>query len=108
MVYVLECSMKTSKSDSWILQFGMVGNQYLHKKSQCTVELGNVLFHAVLDYIISIWKLPQFNLSLSPLDWQYILKDSGLQCSRQLRNKRKMLSFYMLHGKYLCGITQTY
>lgn len=73
MLYVPDsCSMKNSKSDSWILQVGAAGNQYPHEKSQYSFELSIVHYLVALDYSTSIWKLLQFILLLSPLDWQYI------------------------------------
>lgn len=61
VLYVPECcSMKNSKSDSWLLQVCLAENQYPHENSQCCVEYRIVQYLVALDYIILIWKLLQF------------------------------------------------
>lgn len=80
MLYVPDsCSMRNSKSDSWILQVGAAGNQYPHEKSQYSFKLSIVHYLVAMEDITSIWKLLQFILLLSPLEWQYITYEASLQ-----------------------------
>lgn len=84
------CSMKSCKSESWILRVGLLANQYPHK-SQCSVELDIVLFPFALPYIPFGIAAVDFLPVIAGLAIHNILKDSVC------RNEQKVL-WLPLHG----------
>lgn len=81
------CSMKNSKSDSWVLQSCVAGNQYLHDNSQYSVEYCTVYCRTEIYYINL--EIAAVSLLLSSLDWQAYIKGkwSCLRCDTLRRCK---------------------
>lgn len=61
------CSMKNSKSDGWILQVDVAGNQYPHERSRYGAELSIVPYLVAFLHYVHLEIAAVYFMALSPV-----------------------------------------